>query len=677
MMTLAGKRFAIAALLLTALCGCAQTLPVELRYQLRTGDHLVYREVFERELQSGDINFRTRAVFVNHLLVVGDANGNALLGVQRNRQSAELLAYSEHGKDKLAERLPTFSEALAKRPAHFLDATVYSAIGVPQTPVQVVREAYSKLLYLVSEIPPLPSQAVQPGSEWNDQRLGLQVQLSGFETVAGENCAVVEDNHSRKDLHVRYDFCPQSSLVRKLDFEGEYRGFADQRFHEKVTFELIESHSGENPAAWLIDRQTQGAALRAYLISNGPLPYTEAVAALLSTGTPEVQALALAVFLQHKTSPPPDTVRSFANSSDPEVRRVASGLGAAVVNDDNICPPMSNTFEPQSPGTTLHHMRTTGFTEVPYVVRVPIDYRPDHASPLIIYLSGGGGLALDAALSAEDALRRSGYLVLYPHAGGDMWWNSRPTEMVGALINEFLHTYNVDTNRVYLTGASNGGTASVWYGTLWPYRFAAISSLMGAGMYAPGDNSVQWPMVNLLNVPMLFLHGDKDKIIPEQASVGTYDELKRLRPRVAPELHILKKREHDLTLASEDGQTLPFFQRFVRDNFPRNVAAKISGGKFGRHYWIEVLEQKGEAEIEGHILPDNTIDIKTHNVRKLRVLLRPELLSANAPFRLRVNGKERFSGELKKDCQLFQQSAQDLADPWLAYTQQITVDLSH
>jgi len=181
----------------------------------------------------------------------------------------------------------------------------------------------------------------------------------------------------------------------------------------------------------------------------------------------------------------------------------------------------------------------------------------------------------------------------------------------------------------------------------------------------------------VLNVPFLFLHGDKDTLIPSSVSVNTYDELRAMHPRVAPELHILKDRGHEITLTSDDGFTMPFLERFQREPFPHNLAMKISRLSYPRRYWIEVLgKDSGPAEIEGHILPDNTIEIKTKNVRKLRLLLRPELFSGSGPVRVRVNGKEQATQELKPSCSLFTESTKTYADPLLGYTDEIVINLA-
>ncbi len=646
-----------------------------LRYALRAGDRLTYREVFEREGQSSDQNFRARVTFLNHLVVLDEAGGTALIGVQRNRQSAELLEFREHGKDKLAAESGKFAERTAKRPQRFSSADVFTSTGASQAPVTAVREAYSKLLYGITELEPLPAGAAQVGAEVRGP-FGLTMRLMRFTSVAGKSCAEFSDTGTRKDMHLSYTFCPQSGALARLDFSGEYREFGDSTVRERVTLELVDVRHNEKPSAWLADSDVQQAALRAYLIAGAAMPDQQSLVALLGAGSPEVQALALAVYYQKRLAPPPDALAQLAGSKGAEVQRIAGRFAVQTPTPKSSpCPLPPARYQRQTPGTTLQAMESPGFAGTPYMIHVPIDYRGDQPFPLLVYLSGGGGQAFDGALSAEDTIRHSGYIAVYPHAGGDLWWESKPTAMVYQLLLEVLRTYNIDTNRVYLAGLSNGGTGALDYGTLWPDRFAAIASLMGAGIKSPSGEAV--PLKNVLNVPFLFVHGDKDTLIPSSASVDTYDELRAMHPRVQPELHILKDRGHEITLTSDDGFTMPFLERFQREPFPRSLSMKISSLTYPRRYWIEVLEKgSGPAEIEGHILPDNTIELKTKNVHKLRLLLRPELLSGSGPVRVRVDGKEQATQELKPDCGLYEESTKTYADPLLGYTDEIVVNVS-
>ena len=667
--------FALLTAIFLGLPVFAQNSSPQLRYKLHTGDHLVYREVFEREGKSSGQSFRARSVFLNHLVVLDEASETVLAGIQRNRQSAELLEYREHGKDKLAQEMPNFAGRMAKRPAHFSDANVFSASGEPQMPVTTVREADSKLLYAIGEIAALPPGAAQVGTEMRGP-LGLTMRLVRFELSQDESCAVFQDTGSRQELHLSFSFCPHSGTLANLEFSGEYHEFGDSIVREQVRLELTEAHHSEEPSSWLLDPEVQQGALSAYLISIAAAPDQSSLEKLLRTGTPEVQALALAVYYQKKLSPPQDMLTQLLGSKDAEVQRIASRFGAKPREEQSgLCALPEQHYQRQKPGTTLQSMTAPSFDGTPYMMHVPIDYRGDEPFPVLIYLSGGGGQAFDAALSAEEVLGHSGYLAVYPHASGAMWWERKSTAMVHELLLEILRTYNVDTNRVYLAGFSNGATGALYYGTLWPERFAAIGLLMGAGVNSPSGEAV--PLKSLSNVPLLLLHGDRDTIIPSSASVTTYDELRTLHPRVAPELHILKGRGHEITLSSDDGYTMPFLERFRREPFPRSISMKITDLSFPRRYWAEIIEKdSGPAEVEGRILPGNAIELKTRNVRRLRLLLRPELFTATGPVHVRVNGSAQPVQELKQSCDLFASSAKICADAFLAYTEEIVVNIT-
>jgi pimeloyl-ACP methyl ester carboxylesterase len=645
-----------------------------MRYKLATGDRLVYREVFEKQGTSSDTTFQMRMVLSNQVVVLDAANGRSFIGVQRNRQSADLLDYRDHGKNTLGLQKPGFEQRMAARPIQFADANMFSASGMAQLPLQVLREANSKLLYRIAEVMPLPTVPVQVGSEWDSGIFGLRMRLERFEPVNDESCAVFADTGSRKETHLHFTFCPAFGHLAKLEFDGQYLEF-DSTIHERVTLELQFVHHQEAPTSWLANPETRLGTLAAFVDSATPLPDATIVDEILRDGPSDAQPLLLAAYYQRGLTPNPDVIHPLLESKDADIRRIVGRFNQPPAKrSTQPCELPAVRYSREKPGTTLRAMASSGFSGAPYIIHVPLDYRGDQPFPLIVYLSGGGGLSFDAALSMGNSLKQAGYLVLMPHAGGDLWWEPKPTDRVHTLLLEILRSYNVDADRVYLTGFSNGGTASLEFGARWPQRFAAIASLMGAGMDSP--SGVKVPMRNLLDVPVLFVHGDKDPRIPFSNSVNTFDELRDLKPRVPPEVHLLKGRVHDVTLNTDDGYTLPFFQRFSREPFPPSVSAKIWDPRFPRQYWMEVVEgEKVPSALEGRILPGNLIDIKTQNVKKLRLLLRPELFPAAGPIHIRLNGKDQPAFELKRDCLLFQRRAEASADPDLAYTDEVLLDV--
>jgi dienelactone hydrolase len=261
--------------------------------------------------------------------------------------------------------------------------------------------------------------------------------------------------------------------------------------------------------------------------------------------------------------------------------------------------------------------------------------------------------------------------------------------MVGALLNEVERTFAVDARRVYLTGLSNGGTGAFHFAARWPDRFAAAVEAMGAGVFQAGVDERDRPAPgNTATLPLLFLHGERDRTIAPETTRRT---VAMLGPRRAPaDTHFFPDRAHEITLGrGDDGLTLAFFTRQVRTAPPRYVRLETRDAAAARQYWVEVLEGESPSpaaagsdearralaammrgppmSVEGEIGPANEIRLTTKGVRRLRLLLRRDVLTAAGPVRVLLNGRERFAGPLPPDCAARARSLNRSPDPFQAY----------
>ena len=254
-----------------------------------------------------------------------------------------------------------------------------------------------------------------------------------------------------------------------------------------------------------------------------------------------------------------------------------------------------------------------------------------------------------------------------------MWWEDEPGAAVDALLQELFGELNVDSDRVSVTGFSNGGTGTVLFASRRPDRFAAFASLMGGGLPFFREQSPLDP-ASLARVPGLFVHGERDETIPSWASEETVKALRRANPGGTAELHILPRRPHDVRIGSDEGLTLPFLERFTRDAFPREVMLRAPRLPDARAFWAQVLEKGGgTAELDGTV-DGQAITLRTRRVRRLRLCLRPELLDLALPLTVRVDGREAYSGPLQEDPALFLRSWRDTRDPQLACAAQLELD---
>ena len=133
-------------------------------------------------------------------------------------------------------------------------------------------------------------------------------------------------------------------------------------------------------------------------------------------------------------------------------------------------------------------------------VTVPTNYNSETPNPLIILLHGytSSGAGQDSYMKFSDLSDRYGFLFVAPDGnkepGGDenRYWNASPaccdffqtkvddSAYVLSIIDEMKSKYNIDGNRVYLIGHSNGGFMSYRAAYDHSETVAAIASIAGA-----------------------------------------------------------------------------------------------------------------------------------------------------------------------------------------------------
>jgi hypothetical protein len=155
----------------------------------------------------------------------------------------------------------------------------------------------------------------------------------------------------------------------------------------------------------------------------------------------------------------------------------------------------------------------------------------------------------------------------------------------------------------------------------------------------------------------------------------SFEALRRENQDARVELHVLPGRGHDVMLGTDDGLTLAFLEQHRREPFPREVAFALDDLRSPRRYWLEVLEKKrGVARVEGRIGDDGVVTVKTKGVRRLRLLLRREVLPEASELLVVVNGREAFRGAPVEDCAMLQRSWHDTGDPFRAHSIEIPLN---
>jgi polyhydroxybutyrate depolymerase len=151
-----------------------------------------------------------------------------------------------------------------------------------------------------------------------------------------------------------------------------------------------------------------------------------------------------------------------------------------------------------------------------YLLYVPRSYDPAKPAPLVISMHGAAGWpVLQMEMSGWNAVaEKEGFIVVYPAgvagAGPRTWAVDRgpglrrDVRYIADLIDKLEATYNIDRERIYANGLSNGGGMAFVLSCAMADRIAAVG-MVGAAQTLPWS----WCSSDR-SVPMITFHGTKD-----------------------------------------------------------------------------------------------------------------------------------------------------------------------
>jgi pimeloyl-ACP methyl ester carboxylesterase len=164
-------------------------------------------------------------------------------------------------------------------------------------------------------------------------------------------------------------------------------------------------------------------------------------------------------------------------------------------------------------GSTLRPAKT----RYEYLTYLPKNYDRDTGTrwPAIIYLHGGSSrgnnLKQVKATGLPDRLERGKiipFVVIAPQCPLDKRWET--DDWFDTLYGEMISRYRIDTDRIYLTGLSLGGSGTWYVAMKHPSMFAAIAPFSGRVFnlrFIP-DN-----VCALAGTPIWIFHGRDDEIV--------------------------------------------------------------------------------------------------------------------------------------------------------------------
>jgi dienelactone hydrolase len=256
--------------------------------------------------------------------------------------------------------------------------------------------------------------------------------------------------------------------------------------------------------------------------------------------------------------------------------------------------------------------RTFDALEHQYAYVIPETY--DHTRPTQVrmHLHGGIGRRRPPAVTRlrTDALAASTEEIsVFPLGWADaMWWSATQVDNLGRILDRLKRRYNVDENRVYLTGVSDGGTGVYFFAFRDTTPWASFLPLIGdmTVLTAPSlrADGEMFPG-NAVNKPFFVVSAGRDRLYPAHVVQVYAEHLRKLGATV--EFRVRPESEHGVSWWADER---PAFEEFVHDHPREPLPDKIvwqteRTDRYNRAHWL-IIDELGRVEGESR-LPDSNL----------------------------------------------------------------------
>ena len=326
-------------------------------------------------------------------------------------------------------------------------------------------------------------------------------------------------------------------------------------------------------------------------------------------------------------------------------------------------------------------------TTYPYVFVIPEDYDPETRYPVEFALHGGVGRPKpepgdELWRGGYDNLVRSDRITVLPSAWREAyWWHDSQADTLPALLDLLKASYNINENRVVLTGVSDGGTGAYFFAFKQPTEWAAFLPYIGHPGVLRSEQSgggYRLYFEKLMGKPLYIVNGENDRLYPASSLASFMQILEEQEVE-----HIFRVIEGGGHNTQWMPQERPAIEEFVaehpRDPMPDSlqwVADRTD--RYQRNHWIEIdeLAVAGRPALLQVTRNDNVFSVTARGVTEFTLQLNPEEVDLSEPLLVNVNGRIAHTGMVRQDkAVLLERAALDL-DREQLFTAALTIQVN-
>ena len=183
--------------------------------------------------------------------------------------------------------------------------------------------------------------------------------------------------------------------------------------------------------------------------------------------------------------------KATAQKNELQTKKIAEWV--ATINSNKITEKKNEKFTKPKSGFALYYT-TVDTLKIPYLVYIPKNYNSLKPIQTIVYLHGG--IASTENFNFDNPELATGEpifsvgesfnsIIIYPFGKKDFGWvaQKKAFENVLTIIKNVQQFYNIDRQKIFIGGMSNGGTATFWFASQKPnifkgfYAFSALPKL--------------------------------------------------------------------------------------------------------------------------------------------------------------------------------------------------------
>jgi len=340
-----------------------------------------------------------------------------------------------------------------------------------------------------------------------------------------------------------------------------------------------------------------------------------------------------------------------------------------------------------------------------YTLMVPESYDPARRYPLHVFLHGGVGHG-EWQANGEwwrnyERMVNPDRIAVFPSSWSEsMWWERSQVHNINAILDRLKSEYNIDENRVYLVGISDGGTGAYFQAARNTTPWAAILPYIGHASVLANPRSRtdgDFFLVNLANKPLYVVNTENDRLYPT-ADVEPYINLYR-----AAGARITFRAKagygHGMAWFPEEADAIgQFIATHSRNPYPDRIVWETETTHYNRAHWL-IIEKLGSVagearfdsfnEAGGRLIfrrsgtsgrveltrLDNTIRLKTQGVRRFTLLLSPKHLDFQRQIQVFANDKLAFQGRLTPDPKVLLKWAAKDNDRTMLFAAELTLEV--